>query len=191
VKYDPCRINRHFTDQKVVTAMIGRTMRIHKGDLTFCRCHILLLTIACLIQSSPSRSAEMGPAADLKQSAQLNSMTPSGRYLRKRRVTIVVNFTVHPIVSESVEYLGILTFNGTPYGPSTLVLTPGEGTITTNMRWQVISSRRQASARFRLVGIGNSTKNCYEFVDITKDYVLSAPVRRIRRPPLRERTSLN
>ena len=171
--------------------MINRIVQSHKGRLILYRHRMVLLVIACLIQSSPSRSAEIEPSADFKQSAQLNSMTPSGRCLRRGRVTIVVNFTIHPIVSESVEYVGILNFNGVPYGPITVVLTPGEGTITTNMHWQVNSLGQQASARFRLIGIGNITKNGYEFVDITKDYVLSAPVRRIRRPSRCGGTSYN
>jgi hypothetical protein len=141
------------------------------------RC-VILMIVAYLAQASPLLADDTGPSPDFKQSAQLDRMTPSGKYLRRGRSTIIVDFTVHAISSESIEYVGILTFNGTPYSPLTFVLTPGEITIKTNMRWQVSTSGQQASVRFRLIGIGNTTKTGYEFVDITKYYAVVKPVSR-------------
>jgi hypothetical protein len=136
-----------------------------------------MMVVAYFVQGSPILASETGPSPEFEQSAQLDRMTPSGKHLHRGRNTIIVDFTFHPISSESIEYIGILTLNGQPYGPLTFVITPGEGTIKTNMRWHIAISGYQASLRFRLIGVGNTTKTGYEFVDITKDYVV---VRRYR-----------
>ena len=133
---------------------------------------MVVLGLASSIWPLAAQADESEALAELKQSAQFSSLEPSGRYLKSGRNTIVANFTIHPLVSEPVEFVGILTFDGAPYVPVTLVLTPGQGAVTTSMRWQVYSVRRQGSIRFRLIGIGNLTKLAREFADVTRDYVI-------------------
>jgi hypothetical protein len=87
-----------------------------------------------------------------------------------------VDFTFRALSTESIEYVGILTLNGNSYGPSTFVLTPGEVSVKTNMHWQINAVGKSASIRFRLIGIGNTTKIGYEFVDITKYYKIIRPI---------------
>jgi hypothetical protein len=146
-----------------------------------CGRFVIFIVFTYMSHASTLLADDAGPSPDFKQSAQLDRITPSGKYLRRGRNTITVDYTFHVTPSEAIEYIGFLTLNGTPYGPVTVVVTPGEiATIKTNMQWHVNASGPRASVRFRLVGIGNTTKAGYEFVDITKDYAIIKPV---SRPP--------
>jgi hypothetical protein len=135
-------------------------------------CYFTLIFCAFFKSDTSVFAEDIRLPAEFEQSAQLNQITPSGQFLRMGRNKIVADFTFHAISSESIEYIGILTVNGTPYGPLTLVSTPGDITVKTNMQWYISAAGTRVSVRFRLVGIGNTTKLGYEFVDITKDYLV-------------------
>lgn len=141
-------------------------LRSLAGTLRFM---IIILSIY-FNQISSSLAENNNLPIKFEESARLDMITPSGKYLRKGNVAIGVDFTFSPIPSESIEYLGFVTYNGTPYGPLTFVVTPGESTVKTKMRWYVKAAGEEASVRFRLIGIGNVTKIGYQFIDITKYY---------------------
>lgn len=142
------------------------------------RACVIAVLAAFVPLSSPPLAAEVEPSAEFKQSARLDAIAPSGGYIPRGQTTVKVSFTFKPIQSEAIEYIGFLTVDGNPYGPLTFVITPSEATIKTDMRWYVRTAGQRASIRFRLIGIGNSLKTGYEFVDITKDYLLFRPPRR-------------
>jgi hypothetical protein len=133
--------------------------------------------------ASPAIAEAPPPSTELRQSAQLIGMTPSGKYLRRGTSTITVNFNVNAVPAETVEFIGVLTLNGKPYGPITFVVTPGETFVQTDMRWVVHPTGDRASIRFRLLGISNTTKIGVQFYDVTKDYILFTPNPRKAKPP--------
>jgi hypothetical protein len=121
-------------------------------------------------------SDERPKFADLKDIAQFERLSPNKAYLTQGKNEISAIVRVHADAVESVEYSALLTVNGQPYAPFSIVLTPGDITAGEKFTWIVNVNGKTVSARFRLIAVGNASKNGYEVVDVTKDY-------RVKRPP--------
>lgn len=74
------------------------------------------------------------------------------------------------IANEPVEYIALLTVNGSPQPSFTTVLLPGDITVRQEFIWPVLF-RGNVSARFRLIAVGKVSKEGFELADISKEYM--------------------
>jgi hypothetical protein len=129
-----------------------------------------------------SMAAEHLARAEIRDIAHLDILMPNTSTLirgRVVRITAKINTVSYP--EESIESTALLTVNGQSFKPFYTIVTPGEIKLSQEFTWFVVARGNNMTVRFRLIIVGNTTKNGYEPVDVTRDYKVDNPRPRRKR----------
>jgi hypothetical protein len=120
--------------------------------------------------------------ADIKDIAHFQTLMPhTSSLVRGQRVKISARVEIVSYPEESIESTALLTVNGQSFKPFYTILTPGEIKGTEEFTWFVVATGNSLTVRFRLILIGNKSKEGYEVVDVTRDYQVKSPRHRPKR----------
>jgi hypothetical protein len=120
--------------------------------------------------------------AEIKDIAHLDILMPNASTLiRGRGVRIAAKISMVSYPEEPIESTALLTVNGQSFRPFYTIITPGEITLSQEFAWFSVARGNNMAIRFRLILIGNISRNGYEAVDVTRDYKVENPPHRRRK----------
>lgn len=118
-------------------------------------------------------------AAEIKDSARLEALMPNvSSFSRGRRVEISAAIRLVSLPEEPIEATALLTVNGQSHKPYYTIVTPGEIDAKVKYSWFIVPAGNSVTVRFRLIVIGNISKEGYEAADVTRDYRVKGSLHR-------------